>query len=486
MGVGSSKTVEEVSAEDIADFVAALGSAFQQYESTLRVSGICGRELANLPDDDCLNVVLDSLGITNRLHRRKLVSVCRKQLQDPNCYATNISIASGYSDDGSIASGKSGYMPYPNTSNSSVGSQGSFIQASSRTAQANTNVYRSSAGDGSVCASRSSGHSKPAMSGAMEMMGLGQAQEALSLLVTMQNQKQLLREADRPSGPPEKKAAIVLTDVQGSTALWEADAVAMRQALNLHDEIIRELRAEHGGYEIDTEGDAFFLAFHSAEDAMKFALSLQEHLREADWSDDILRLKEACECKITHNRGLRVRMGIHMGPVATTKNAVTGRLEYTGPTMDRAREIEGMADGGQILASEETYEAASIAVQTKLTKYEGVVQISCAERNGKRRTSMGSGMGSLNGSNHTITSLASSRRSRRNRRGGMNGNVSSAGSLGSLKSVNSANSMDSVANDSLNSHSLNRQRRKKPTRSQTMPENVEPPLSASQRLAAMC
>ena len=200
-----------------------------------------------------------------------------------------------------------------------------------------------------------------AMPGQLENMSVMNSMEAWSLLVNMENQKRLLSKDSKPSGPPEGKAAIVLTDVQGSTALWEADPKAMRHALNLHDDIIRALRAEHGGYEIDTEGDAFFLAFHSAKDALTFALDLQETLNEADWEDDILAQPEACE--EGKHRGLRVRIGIHMGPVKTCRNAVTGRLEYSGATMEKARMVEAMAEGGQIFTTRSTFDAANMTTR---------------------------------------------------------------------------------------------------------------------------
>lgn len=526
MGVSPSKPVEEVSADDIADFVLTLGSAFSQYEDLVRTSGMTGTELANL-DEDCLNVVLDSLRITSRLHRRKLVSVCRKQLQSDNNNHNasgndqgsvmsnhhgsgyfsfhNGSRASGIDfDNRSVASGStcSTRTPPPppsavllnmqppafsrNTSLNSVGSvatTGTAGTAGTNRSQSRKSVSRMASFDGSFVGEPI----KKPMSGALENMCVSGAQEALALIANMENQKRMLRKEDRPSGPPTQEATIVLTDVQGSTTLWEADAIAMRHALNLHDEMIRELRAEHGGYEIDTEGDAFFLAFHTANDALGFALNLQERLREADWDDDILCYSDAAVCETTHNRGLRVRMGIHMGAVKTSQNAVTGRLEYTGPTMDRARVIEGMAEGGQILASTQTYEAASMPVQTKNLTGEhqnsGVIQVLCAERrSARRRTSVSSHMSlSGAGSNHTLTSVASRRRPRRN---------SSNSSLLSINSMDSSDESGSTRRGSQKSVASGRRRggRKPSRRSTTLPVDVEKPktVSAKQRLAQMC
>ena len=51
---------------------------------------------------------------------------------------------------------------------------------------------------------------------------------------------------------PEGMVAIVLTDVEGSTSLWETNPQAMKEALSMHDSIQRKTREKHLGYEIDT------------------------------------------------------------------------------------------------------------------------------------------------------------------------------------------------------------------------------------------
>ena len=141
------------------------------------------------------------------------------------------------------------------------------------------------------------------------------------------------------------------------------------------------------------------MAFHTAKDAITFALNLQEELRQAHWKDDILSQPEACECG--NNRGLRVRIGIHYGPVTKRTNAVTGRLEYTGATLNRARELEKMALGGQILTTRSTFDTAAMAAQVK-DLGDDVVKILCRERKvSSRRPSMGGG------SSHSLRSLGS-------------------------------------------------------------------------------
>mmetsp|Transcript_44831 Transcript_44831/g.116064 ORF Transcript_44831/g.116064 Transcript_44831/m.116064 type:complete len:826 (+) Transcript_44831:60-2537(+) len=146
---------------------------------------------------------------------------------------------------------------------------------------------------------------------------------------------------------------MVFTDVQGSTILWEAEPEAMHEALQLHDAVLRSLLAKHHGYEITTEGDAFRIVFHCAFTAIAFCLEAQSELLKCNWPQELL---------LDHNdsmatgcgawRGLRVRMGVHTGcPAHISGHAMTGRMSYSGPSVSLTKAIEGVAHGGQIVAS---------------------------------------------------------------------------------------------------------------------------------------
>lgn len=166
------------------------------------------------------------------------------------------------------------------------------------------------------------------------------------------------------SPPDDGPVAIVLTDVEGSTNLWETNPEAMKEALSLHDSIIRKLREENHGYEIDTEGDAFFLAFSEPSDALAFAIKLQVALNEAPWSKEILATRWAGDDG--ERRGLRVRVSIHRGPVETMKNPVTRRTDYFGEGMGVTEELEKFTRGGQILTTADTWNAAFHLADAKL------------------------------------------------------------------------------------------------------------------------
>ncbi|KAL6757273.1 hypothetical protein V8C86DRAFT_2435596 [Haematococcus lacustris] len=81
------------------------------------------------------------------------------------------------------------------------------------------------------------------------------------------------------------KATLVITDVQGSSKLWETmPAEVMDVSMKLHDELVRRLALDSSGYEWATEGDSFLLCFHSPQAAVAFSTQLQDALlRCSQW-----------------------------------------------------------------------------------------------------------------------------------------------------------------------------------------------------------
>ena len=83
--------------------------------------------------------------------------------------------------------------------------------------------------------------------------------------------------------PPTGTVTFQFTDIEGSTRLWEHDALAMQAALSRHDELLRWAMEEHGGYVFKTVGDAFYCAFLTAPDALGAALETQRRLLSSEW-----------------------------------------------------------------------------------------------------------------------------------------------------------------------------------------------------------
>ncbi|MCH7493751.1 tetratricopeptide repeat protein, partial [bacterium] len=155
--------------------------------------------------------------------------------------------------------------------------------------------------------------------------------------------------------PPEGTLALVFTDIEGSSVLWERAPEAMREALALHDSLFRTLLDMHRGYEVSNEGDGFFVVFTTAKAALAWCLAVQEGLQSAAWPADLLAQEEAAET--SKLRGLRVRMGVHLGSPDRHTGPAAGKADYRGPAVNRAARIARAAHGGQVLASGAVWEA---------------------------------------------------------------------------------------------------------------------------------
>jgi len=132
---------------------------------------------------------------------------------------------------------------------------------------------------------------------------------------------------------PTGTVTLLFTDVEGSTAALHALGTSYGDALALHRALIREVIASHGGVEVDTQGDAFLVAFGSADGALNAARDAQRALASAVWPGDT---------------ELRVRMGIHTGEPELRDRG------YVGLDVHRGARICAAAHGGQIVLSSVT------------------------------------------------------------------------------------------------------------------------------------
>jgi class 3 adenylate cyclase len=134
---------------------------------------------------------------------------------------------------------------------------------------------------------------------------------------------------------PDGTVTFLLTDVEGSTALWEQAPGAMRSALARHDALFEQAVAEHRGAHIRPrgEGDSRFAAFASAADAVAAAIAVQRAFTADPWSTP---------------RPIAVRIGIHTGEAELRDG------DYYGSAVNRCARLRGIGHGGQILLSEAT------------------------------------------------------------------------------------------------------------------------------------
>eukprot|EP00755_Sulcionema_specki_P022057 Sspe_Gene.13744::Locus_4721_Transcript_1_1_Confidence_1.000_Length_5612::g.13744::m.13744 len=154
------------------------------------------------------------------------------------------------------------------------------------------------------------------------------------------------------------EVALVFTDVQNSTALWNKDLHAMRTAMQFHNELMRSTLTQMGGYEVKTEGDAFMVSFRSPADACRFCCEVQMGLMAIDWPEGILgveghtdEVKDAVSGEVIF-RGLRVRMGYHTGTPLQERDPTTGRIDFFGPVVNYAARVAAKGHGGEIVISE--------------------------------------------------------------------------------------------------------------------------------------
>ena len=160
--------------------------------------------------------------------------------------------------------------------------------------------------------------------------------------------------------PPEGEVALVFTDIVRSTDLWEAVPEAMALGMDLHNKAIRRCLVRHRGYEVKTIGDAFMIAFQSPVDAVAFACETQEILAEEPWPEELLQFPQSQHIAIGGDvafSGLRVRMGVHYGPVELEINPLTERADYRGGCVNKAARVESQALPGMVAVTEEVHVA---------------------------------------------------------------------------------------------------------------------------------
>jgi predicted ATPase/class 3 adenylate cyclase len=126
---------------------------------------------------------------------------------------------------------------------------------------------------------------------------------------------------------PTGTVTFLFTDVEGSTRLLQEHGDGYADLLAAHRQALRDAFVQHAGVEVDTQGDAFFVAFPRATDAAAAAESARRALEAGP---------------------IRIRMGLHTGEPLLTEEG------YIGMDVHRAARIAASAHGGQIVLSEAT------------------------------------------------------------------------------------------------------------------------------------
>ena len=143
------------------------------------------------------------------------------------------------------------------------------------------------------------------------------------------------RSADLPAGA----VTFLLTDIEGSTGLWEAHPAVMASVIARHHEIVADCIDAHDGRQPRSqgEGDSTLLAFARPGNAVGAVLAVQRALGEEPWPEGI---------------ALRVRAGLHTGEAEVRGG------DYFGAPVSRTARIRALARGGQVLLSQATAQLA--------------------------------------------------------------------------------------------------------------------------------
>jgi predicted ATPase/class 3 adenylate cyclase len=131
-----------------------------------------------------------------------------------------------------------------------------------------------------------------------------------------------------------------LTDIEGSTRLWETVPDAMEEALERHNRLLTGVIEDHGGVVVTSrgEGDSFFAVFPGAVAAVEAAGACQLALQREVWPS---------------GAALRVRMGLHTGEARARGS---DRVDHA--PINRCARVKSAGHGGQVLVTQTTRDLA--------------------------------------------------------------------------------------------------------------------------------
>lgn len=133
------------------------------------------------------------------------------------------------------------------------------------------------------------------------------------------------------ANPPSGTVTFLLTDLEGSTRMWEREPDAMKPAMVRHDEIVEKAIAANQGFVFSRMGDGMAAAFATAGDAVTSAVAIKQALVQENW------------CTATP---LKARIGLH-----TAEAVIVDDSGYANLPINRCARLMAAAHGGQIVIS---------------------------------------------------------------------------------------------------------------------------------------
>jgi class 3 adenylate cyclase len=153
----------------------------------------------------------------------------------------------------------------------------------------------------------------------------------------LRSERELGRAQGRvPVQLPSGFVTMLMTDIEGSTALVDRLGDGYRELLDGVRTMLRDATGSVGGHVVEARADEFFAVFEAPIAALEMAVSVQRQLPTRSWPDDL---------------EVRVRMGVHSGyPTLADEN-------YIGMAVHTAARVCGVAHGSQIVITGDTKEA---------------------------------------------------------------------------------------------------------------------------------
>jgi predicted ATPase/class 3 adenylate cyclase len=131
--------------------------------------------------------------------------------------------------------------------------------------------------------------------------------------------------------PPSGTVTFLLTDLEGSTRMWEQEPEAMKAAMVRHDDLLERTIAANNGFVFSRMGDGMAAAFSTAGEAAAAAVAIKSALAEEKWRT---------------TAPLRARCGLH-----TAEAVIVDGSGYANLPINRCARLMAAAHGGQIVMS---------------------------------------------------------------------------------------------------------------------------------------
>jgi len=174
----------------------------------------------------------------------------------------------------------------------------------------------------------------------MELRAAKAAFERLGARLEAERCDEMIRAGEPGQAGRRVTRTFMFTDIVGSTDLIQTlGDEAWEDVLRWHDETLRTLIGSHRGEVVHTTGDGFFASFGDASGAASCAVAIQRRLAE-------------------HRRrngfAPAVRIGMHSAEATVIAD------DYAGLGVHEAARVGALAEGGEILATIETLDYATI------------------------------------------------------------------------------------------------------------------------------